>query len=66
MLPRQYMKDCLIFIRNAGKSEDAELYSVEDLKGDLQELTVLGHDLSSLLYDVLIPELEGKRAALGK
>ena len=60
MLPRQYMNDSLIFIRNAGKSEDAELYSIEDLEAALRELTTLGHTLTDVLEQVLIPELEGK------
>jgi len=62
MLPRQYMQDSLVFIRNAGKSEAAELYSVADLIKDLQDLTTLGHGLSDFVYDTLIPELNSKTA----
>lgn len=60
MLPRQHMNDSLIFIRNAGKSEDAVLYSIQDLEMALGELTALGHSLTDLLEQVLIPELQGK------
>jgi hypothetical protein len=59
MYAREY-PDSMVYMRSAGKSEQAKLYSMEELKADFTELMGLAQVLSNFLEETLVPELRSK------